>query len=638
MWRPPLLEEITDVFFAITSPEDIPELRIVFKALEGAQLATSDTVLESSIPGGEAREFRSKVRFASSPAIVTVEARGHFRVKDGTSQPVYVVRSFRVTKVDWETESARVLERMQDPIPDPYYDMLSGRILGQLYGWGLDTRHMIERLKKFEPRLTDWEAVYLHRDAIKAYRKGAGGDNDERIQWLLENGWLERQRKGERAREKWFQELLEVRLGQPVTEAGCIDVHFGYKLIPTDAGPEETGRNAEPQVEAESAEPVGVSPIWEQEFDKDILAVGMDEERFDPDKQNIRSCLRWLLLDGGGVCLYDTAEAGVGERAAWLHEGGIHISDDTRFFAVTTPYGFRGRGGGYYVLYWELFDWGGRKMWRSGKAPGARPYVFNNGSSVFLRFRDCNWTKELEELRFFGRSGWAGSTYTLPEPAFVFGLGVSTSYIGFVTAAPVLYVFDKWGELTWMRSRIVQKWACKNGQEEWFDARRVVVTDRGEALLVLQTAGPSLDSRMSAYDAGGVLKNTFGLEHTGHVESATACGRLAFLCMSQAPGGSSRLLCYDFEKHQVRFTVEETEHDFENLDVDGASELAAVLATKPDGNTVVRVYDFRGDYRDEIGVKRGSSDRTPWFKLLNDALIIAEGKKLKLYALDSSDD
>ena len=100
----------------------------------------------------------------------------------------------------------------------------------------------------------------------------------------------------------------------------------------------------------------------------------------------------------------------------------------------------------------------------------------------------------------------------------------------------------------------------------------------------------------------------------------------------------SRLLCYDFENRQLKFLVEEPEHDLENLDIDGTSELVAVLATESDGDKVVRVYDFSGHYRDEVRMKRGSSDRTPLFKLLRDALLVAEGKKLKLYVLASSED
>ncbi len=80
-------------------------------------------------------------------------------------------------------------------------------------------REIIAQLKQMEPNLTDWEALYLHYDGIQALMDGMGTQKttwEERWRFLLEIGWLEKQRAGKEIKEKWLKELIEKYKGKPL--------------------------------------------------------------------------------------------------------------------------------------------------------------------------------------------------------------------------------------------------------------------------------------------------------------------------------------------------------------------------------------------------------------------------------------
>ncbi|MEO0228218.1 MAG: hypothetical protein ABIL70_09250, partial [candidate division WOR-3 bacterium] len=73
-------------------------------------------------------------------------------------------------------------------------------------------KEIIASLKKLEPNLTDWEALYLHYDGIQALMGGMGDAKttwEDRWKFLLEMGWLEKQRAGKEIKQKWLKELIE---------------------------------------------------------------------------------------------------------------------------------------------------------------------------------------------------------------------------------------------------------------------------------------------------------------------------------------------------------------------------------------------------------------------------------------------
>jgi len=82
--------------------------------------------------------------------------------------------------------------------------------------WETSNRKIAEEMRKFEPALTDSEALCLHQDNYLLIINAIGDSNatdDERIEHLLEAGWLEAQRAGVEAKEKWSNEFMEKNRG-----------------------------------------------------------------------------------------------------------------------------------------------------------------------------------------------------------------------------------------------------------------------------------------------------------------------------------------------------------------------------------------------------------------------------------------
>lgn len=90
-------------------------------------------------------------------------------------------------------------------------------------------KEIIVQLKKLEPNLTDWEALYLHYDGIQALMGGMGTyqtTDEDRWRFLLEMGWLEKQRVGKKIKEKWLKELIEKYKGKPLTKEQGLNPNF----------------------------------------------------------------------------------------------------------------------------------------------------------------------------------------------------------------------------------------------------------------------------------------------------------------------------------------------------------------------------------------------------------------------------
>jgi len=98
--------------------------------------------------------------------------------------------------------------------------------------------------------------------------------------------------------------------------------------------------------------------------------------------------------------------------------------------------------------------------------------------------------------------------------------------------------------------------------------------------------------------------------------------------------GLSRVLCYDLESMRTRFLLtEEHDYHFGSFDVDEEAGLIAVAVHAKRGRDAIRIYDLWGTHETEImvGIARREDS---WFKLLDGALLVAEGNKLRLYEID----
>jgi len=78
---------------------------------------------------------------------------------------------------------------------------------------------IIARMQKIDPELPDWEAIYLHYDGLQAVMGGMGtmSTTEEEIwRFLLENGWLDKQRIKKETKEQWLKELIDKYKGKPL--------------------------------------------------------------------------------------------------------------------------------------------------------------------------------------------------------------------------------------------------------------------------------------------------------------------------------------------------------------------------------------------------------------------------------------
>ena len=82
---------------------------------------------------------------------------------------------------------------------------------------------IIAQIQEINSELTDWEAIYLHYDGIQAVMGGMGTTSTtEQDIWrfLLENGWLDKQRAGKDIKEQWLKKLINKYRGRSLVEKG----------------------------------------------------------------------------------------------------------------------------------------------------------------------------------------------------------------------------------------------------------------------------------------------------------------------------------------------------------------------------------------------------------------------------------
>jgi hypothetical protein len=185
--KEPRLGETVQVIFTVAPSEDVPAMDVVFNMVKGVELVGGEKVLKSQVFKSSAKKNEMKKFVAKVPL-----NRG---------------RALRRVIIDEKTKQFGSYGQKLSMGPEYRYDMASGEIFppGEFSGSGVYAREMIERLKKVEPKLTDWEAIYLHRDALRALWKGIGGSEDERIKWLLK-------REGDSEKDMWLEELIRLKL------------------------------------------------------------------------------------------------------------------------------------------------------------------------------------------------------------------------------------------------------------------------------------------------------------------------------------------------------------------------------------------------------------------------------------------
>jgi hypothetical protein len=212
--KEPRLGETIDLTLTVTPPKDAPILTVAFKARSGVVLIEPQKAVESNAKKDETKKFAAKIKITSSPVHFIASVNGVAVLDNGKRVPLEGGSVLRLVIIDEETKQFGTPGQKLAMGPEYRYDMASGEIFppGEFSGSGIYAREMIERLKKVEPKLTDWQAIYLHRDALRALWKGIGGSEDERIKWLLKEGWFNKHKDVETEKDMWLDELIQQKL------------------------------------------------------------------------------------------------------------------------------------------------------------------------------------------------------------------------------------------------------------------------------------------------------------------------------------------------------------------------------------------------------------------------------------------
>lgn len=83
--------------------------------------------------------------------------------------------------------------------------------------WETSNQEIVIEMRKFEPSLSDSEALCLHQDNYLLIINGIGDPgvtDSERIEYLLKNGWLEVQRSSVGDKTEWFNDFMKKNKGK----------------------------------------------------------------------------------------------------------------------------------------------------------------------------------------------------------------------------------------------------------------------------------------------------------------------------------------------------------------------------------------------------------------------------------------
>jgi signal peptidase I len=381
----------------------------------------------------------------------------------------------------------------------------------------------------------------------------------------------------------------------------------------------------------ESAQP---SLVWEREYDKDVLAAGVDIECFLESGADIGLCLKWVMLKGEGYLFENAGEDS--ERHRVIPSGIVypddHISPSGRYLLVPT----RGAGpdarreGFRYTLY----DWNGDVVWEMNDGR-LMPFVRDNGSMVLLEIPRDIRTGTLKEIMFFDRSGRKISTYRFKDTQYMGPCtcqASSSNFLALVTwnaerHCADVHVFDESGKLAWKAGGINPWYTSSSGERRHYAPRSLAVSDSGEVILWLYG---NIGAKALVYDASGVPGDTIVFRNSSF-PVATAYGRLAFAAISPLHSKDGRLLCYDFAKMRVKFVLEEPGIDWVCDVSQGRDEV--VISVGLDENWTdwaLRVCDLSGNVKSTVSVET-QRPNSPWCRILGGSLLVADRNFLRLY-------
>ena len=184
------------------------------RPMDPVTFITEKEIFVQVLNPGEWREFSVKLRIDKITNDVLIQAGTRF--KASRSGAFWGLHLYLLdpetgqygTKEQWLNRGIGVLGKYNNVEPQWFSEIDPA--------WEPSNRKIAQEMRKFEPALTDSEALCLHEDNYKLIINAIGDSNatdEQRIEHLLKAGWLDAQRSGAEAKEKWFNEFMDKNRG-----------------------------------------------------------------------------------------------------------------------------------------------------------------------------------------------------------------------------------------------------------------------------------------------------------------------------------------------------------------------------------------------------------------------------------------
>ncbi len=200
---------------------------------EAINVLGEDKFFFSGFRVGEWQEFRTRCRILKPMERINIDGNVDLMFQGKSRGPVAVKGQMTIFLIDPKTGQYGTREEYEKRLREDaswWYDP-AGEFTNEAVSpdCAARNREIIAQMKKLEPNLTDWEALYLHYDGIQALMGGMGDGKttwEDRWRFLLEMGWLERQRAGKEVKEKWLKEIIEKYKGKPLIKEQGLNPNF----------------------------------------------------------------------------------------------------------------------------------------------------------------------------------------------------------------------------------------------------------------------------------------------------------------------------------------------------------------------------------------------------------------------------
>lgn len=174
---PSLGDEVLITFYLETPYRNIPEFRVEFKLLKGAEFISGDKVhIHPPLNKGEFAEFSIIVKVVSRLLRVSVWAHAHIQDRFSGNEWGYPIGAGDIDIITLAENDTISYEKFGDDPelwprigPEYRYDILGGfrkPPLGHISVEAQQIRAEIEELKELDPTLSDWDALELLHDAV----------------------------------------------------------------------------------------------------------------------------------------------------------------------------------------------------------------------------------------------------------------------------------------------------------------------------------------------------------------------------------------------------------------------------------------------------------------------------------------